>query len=529
MKKTFELFGVIVLVTIIGFTIAACGGNEDPKTVVTLSPTTLTLEVNQAERIIATTDPANATLTWTSSDTAVATVGADGWVTGVSEGNATITATATDGGKATCAVTVEAATSNYTVVEGETLVHYLPQLRGVSDFGSDLGTNNSDGSYTFAGTGDAWSGGGARYTFPTPGASATWKLADYQVVEMHLIVTDGSVTAAAKKFGGNLDLKPYPTDGSNSIAFNAATNGGKFTYKAVIGEAGSGIGFQRNTGGPATVAIEKVVFSKVAVHTITFNGGEYTAMPAIAPVKIPTGRTVNFGGSYVIPLTLTWADHSFTGWKNGAVDFNLSTPITSDITLTAQWVVGGLVPVDMKLNLNPATWPNPLPANAAAQSGSPAWTWPANYASTAYNTTTGVLAFTFSGDNRQRAIIPLSTEQVNALMTTQEAGVTFRIVGTVKKQDGTNSTAEFRCHLGNPTPTSGWNGTETGEQTALANHLVEYRPFDSSNKSQANLSWFMIQAMYKGSNATDSVQSGHDPVVITIESITIDVGDTSSM
>ena len=63
--------------------------------------------------LTATVYPANASnqsVTWASSDEAVATVDANGNVTGVAEGSATITATTVDGGKTdTCAITVTAA------------------------------------------------------------------------------------------------------------------------------------------------------------------------------------------------------------------------------------------------------------------------------------------------------------------------------------------------------------------------------------------------------------------------------------
>jgi len=408
-------------------------------------------------------------------------------------------------------------------IEGNTLVHYAPELTGVNHFGNNLGTNNDDGSYTFNGTAAAWAGGGAQYTFPLPGPDDTWNISDYQVVEVHLKVTSGSVTAAVKKFGNNIDLKPYPTDGSNSITFNVATNGGKFTYKTVIDEAGYGIGLQRNTGGPATVAIEKVVFSKVAMHTINFDGGENASL-LLNSIIIPTGRTVNFGGNYAMPDRPRWTGHTFTGWKTaaGAV-FNPSTPITADVDLVAQWEDGDPEPVDMSLNLDPSSW-GTLPANAALTAGS-GWTIPSAYATTSYSN--DVLTITFSGDNRQRAIIPLSSEQIDELIYTQETGVTFRIVGTVSVGDAPSliAASEFRCHLANPAATGSWNGTDTGAETALENHLVEYRPF-STNKSAATLGYFAIQAMYKGTQPDANTQFGFQQVTLTIESITIDIGDT---
>ena len=77
---------------------------------VSLDQTELTLTVGQTAELTATVAPADAenqAVSWSSDNTAVATA-ADGTVTAVSEGTATITVTAEDGGKtATCTVTVQ--------------------------------------------------------------------------------------------------------------------------------------------------------------------------------------------------------------------------------------------------------------------------------------------------------------------------------------------------------------------------------------------------------------------------------------
>jgi len=74
-----------------------------------MSPTTASIAVGSTQQLTATIAPANATnqnVTWTSSNTAVATVGASGIVTAVGAGTATITVTTADGSKtATCAIT----------------------------------------------------------------------------------------------------------------------------------------------------------------------------------------------------------------------------------------------------------------------------------------------------------------------------------------------------------------------------------------------------------------------------------------
>ena len=78
---------------------------------VTLNPTSITLVEGDSQSLTAEITPSDAEnkkVIWSSSDTSVATV-ADGKVTAVKAGNATITVTTEDGGKnATCEVTVEA-------------------------------------------------------------------------------------------------------------------------------------------------------------------------------------------------------------------------------------------------------------------------------------------------------------------------------------------------------------------------------------------------------------------------------------
>lgn len=78
---------------------------------VTLDKTEATLEVGEAVKLTATVAPENAadkTVTWTSSDAAVATVDAEGNVTAIAAGVATITAKAGEA-TATCKVTVKSA------------------------------------------------------------------------------------------------------------------------------------------------------------------------------------------------------------------------------------------------------------------------------------------------------------------------------------------------------------------------------------------------------------------------------------
>lgn len=77
---------------------------------ITVSPATATIEKGATQQLTATVEPstaANKEVEWSSSNTAVATVDANGLVTGVAEGEATITARAKDGSGVTGTATVE--------------------------------------------------------------------------------------------------------------------------------------------------------------------------------------------------------------------------------------------------------------------------------------------------------------------------------------------------------------------------------------------------------------------------------------
>lgn len=104
----------ISVITVDGSFMATCEVTvTDPTVAVTgvsLDQTSLALEPGETGTLVATVAPGDATdksVSWTSSDAAVATV-ADGVVTAVADGTCTITVTTTDGGfTATCDVTVE--------------------------------------------------------------------------------------------------------------------------------------------------------------------------------------------------------------------------------------------------------------------------------------------------------------------------------------------------------------------------------------------------------------------------------------
>ena len=115
MKRIFNLsvqtlYSIILCLCVV---LIGCTKENVPITVtgVTLSPTSITLVEGESQSLTAVISPSNAEnqqVRWSSSDASVATV-ANGKVTAIKAGNATITVTTEDGGKtATCAVKVTA-------------------------------------------------------------------------------------------------------------------------------------------------------------------------------------------------------------------------------------------------------------------------------------------------------------------------------------------------------------------------------------------------------------------------------------
>ena len=136
--------GVVTAIKLGSATIRAKAGDKEatcaitveatPVTSVTLDQTSASLKVGETVSLTATVKPDDATdksVTWSSSNTSVATVSSSGIVTAIKAGSATITVKTNDGGKtATCSVTVKAATvpvtgvslntTSLSLTEGET-------------------------------------------------------------------------------------------------------------------------------------------------------------------------------------------------------------------------------------------------------------------------------------------------------------------------------------------------------------------------------------------------------------------------
>ena len=145
-----------------------------PTTGITLDQTSGTLTEGDTVTLTATVSPDNATyktVTWETSNSTVATV-ADGVVTALRAGAATITAKTADGFSATYTLTVEVAQVNYT--------NLVPTAQAINSTDPYNGTGYCDGKYLSTG-GSPWEGsdsacvltGSIPYVIPTTGLPKT--------------------------------------------------------------------------------------------------------------------------------------------------------------------------------------------------------------------------------------------------------------------------------------------------------------------------------------------------------------------
>ena len=287
---------------------------------VELSQTEVSLGVNETVTLIPTVAPENAadkSVTWSSDNTAVATV-SEGVVTAVAEGTANITVTTTDGSKtATCAVTVTPP-STYTVTIPATLdVNNAGwnatngiSATGMLNSGKKLTvTASSDGEFALVNQSDSTQKVGYKLATASTDTEATtsWEF------------TELSRTATKKDMG--IIVEDYSS-------MPAGTYQDIVTFTAVVGDARmtvTGIELNKTTttigvGSSETLSVTSVTpnnatdksvtwsSDNTAVATVNATTGEVTAVAAgtaniTATANDGSGVTATCAVTVTIPVT----------------------------------------------------------------------------------------------------------------------------------------------------------------------------------------------------------------------------------
>ena len=240
---------------------------------ITLNQTELSLGVGSSSTLTATVAPDNATnkaVTWTTDNAEVATV-ADGVVTAVAEGTATITATTVDGGfTASCAVTVTAAATaeGYTVSMKDSSV---TAAKGGAASANVMVSGHSDENITGYNDYDVYvTYDSANLTFNKDASSAAHAGATIEETETGTI-----------RITGHGDSKEFSTAVA-TLNFTATASGAhnvKLT-SAKVDNSGSAIS---NDAPDATVATETTVIKVPYSVTLPTDKGFSSAQTNVLP------------------------------------------------------------------------------------------------------------------------------------------------------------------------------------------------------------------------------------------------------
>lgn len=221
MKKYLLRFGLLLITGLLSLVFIACGDEaEDSGAVqsVRLNRSTLALTIGQFEVLSAIVSPGTAldkTVTWASSDNAVATVNGDGTVTGVTAGTATITAKAGEK-SATCLVTVSgiavtgitlAGTLNTWVGANQDLVATVQPQNATDQTVTWISSNSAIATVDKAGKLTAVAAGTATIT-ATSGTKTATCLITIKAVPTYGVLINGVVWAkyAMTEEGGKITL-----------------------------------------------------------------------------------------------------------------------------------------------------------------------------------------------------------------------------------------------------------------------------------------------------------------------------------
>ena len=210
---------------------------DNHPTSVSLNKTSLALAAGNSETLTATVLPtgiSNSAVTWSSSNTSVATVSSSGLVKAIKEGNATITVTTVDGGKtATCAVKVSPPAPRTVTILNKTddplydddALHITPTINAVLSYRITY----TDGSVA--------TNSGARVTVDS--GSGVMVSSDGRTLKCTSVAQEATVKIAAYTSGGSIsgvtntiNVKTWSDPTSVSYAINTPAKDLKWVLSA---------------------------------------------------------------------------------------------------------------------------------------------------------------------------------------------------------------------------------------------------------------------------------------------------------
>jgi uncharacterized protein YjdB len=412
---------------------AACTVTVDDKAVtvtgVLLNKTSTSLIVNGTEILFANIEPANATnknVTWISGSPTVATVSADGEVTGVSAGTATVIVTTKDGGyQAACTVNVGDKEVSITGISLNKTSTSLPVSDRETLFANIEPSNATNQNVTWK------SGNTAVATVSTSGVVTGVGVGTVTITVTAIDTTNGTKTAtctvtvnSVPPTGISLDKTSISLFAGDTTTLSATIMPPNATNKNVEWSSTNPDVAEVSTNG--TVPTTGTISAKnpgTATITVTTVDGNLIASCPVEVKSVPvTGITLNkssasliAGGTETLTPTImpTNATNKNVSWSSNAETVATITagkvtaiaPGTATITVTAEDTTNGVKSATCTVTVNP------VPAIGITLSETDTYTFPAatvGYAAqTARSVTvknignqaTGELTVKLSGDN----------------------------------------------------------------------------------------------------------------------------------
>jgi uncharacterized repeat protein (TIGR02543 family) len=178
-------------------------------------------------------------------------------------------------------------------------------------------TSPTQAGYTFSG----WTLNGSAYSFSTAVTANVTLVASWTALPVYTITFNsngGSSVASQSVTSGSTATQPTSPTLAN-YTFNGWTlNGSAYSFSTPV---------------TANVTLTASWTSITYVVTFNSNGGSSVA-----------SQTVVSGSTATQPTPLTNSPHVFKGWYSGSTAYNFSTPVTSNLTLTASWTSTVVVP-----------------------------------------------------------------------------------------------------------------------------------------------------------------------------------------
>lgn len=350
-----------------------------PVTGITVSPSSLSLNVGATSTLTATVSPSNATnksYSWSSNNTGVATVNSSGLVTAKANGTATITATTADGAKtSSCTVVVTTPTSGITVspttatiIKGKTQqltatvapstasdksVTWSSSNAAIASVStSGLVTAKAAGTATITATSSGGHKAECKVTVRVPVTGVTLSSTSLSLIKgnsRQLTATVAPSDASTKTVTWTSTDKSVATVSSAGIV--AAVGGGSATITATTSDGS----YTASCAVTVTVPVEGVKFNDISANvgmgsTTKLN---YTITPSDA-----TNKTVTWQSSDTAVATVDKSSGVITPVAPGGTEITVTTEDGGYSDTTLLMVTNALKTVKLKLTTESGKFPS---------------------------------------------------------------------------------------------------------------------------------------------------------------------------